>query len=274
MEKRNKNGLTEQEFLAQYNPGDYERPSVTVDMLVLKMKEDLSCMQALFIQRKDHPFIDCWALPGGFVGIDESAYEAACRELQEETNLTNVYLEQVYTMTQPKRDPRMRVIDVAYMALLPYGEAPSITAGDDARDTAWFDIQFTHNNLILHNENRGVRIEYSLSERVFKNGKLSVKNYVPASNSEEKLAFDHSEIVLEALMKLREQVMYTDVAFNLIPDSFTLPDLQRVYETILGKDLYKANFREKIENKVTKLDKKGKPLTSQRTSQLYMYNGV
>ena len=83
MNKVDVNGLTEQEFLAEYKPGDYDRPSVTVDMMVLRMKEDLSCMQVLLIKRKAHPEIDKWALPGGFINIKESAYEAACREAGE-----------------------------------------------------------------------------------------------------------------------------------------------------------------------------------------------
>lgn len=95
MEKRNENGLTEKEFLEQYKPGDYEKPSVTVDMLVLGMSEKLDGLKVLLIQRKDHPFIDCWALPGGFVNMDESTYQAACRELEEETGLKDVYMEQL-----------------------------------------------------------------------------------------------------------------------------------------------------------------------------------
>ena len=77
--ERNAAGLTEEEFLANYNPGDYERPSVTVDMMVLRVKQDFSCLQILLTKRKDHPFINCFALPGGFINMRESAYEAACR---------------------------------------------------------------------------------------------------------------------------------------------------------------------------------------------------
>ena len=91
-EDRNINGLTEAEFLAQYRPGDYDRPSVTVDMMITCMSRHLNNLRVLLIQRKDHPYINCWALAGGFVNIDESAYEAACRELEEETGLKNIYL--------------------------------------------------------------------------------------------------------------------------------------------------------------------------------------
>ena len=274
MEKRNKNGLTEKEFLEQYNPGDWERPSVTVDMMVTRMKKDLSCMQILLIQRGDHPYLGSFALPGGFVDIRESAYESACRELKEETNLTNVYLEQVYTMSQPNRDPRTRVIDIAYLALLPYEQNSEVKAGDDARDALWFDIHLTNESMKLVNKEKNIEIEYKLDKHVFKNGKIEIENYVPTLNSKEILAFDHSEIILEGLMRLKNKIMYTDVAFNLVPEEFTLPDLQKVYELILGKDLYKANFREAVAHKIIEIDKKGKPISGRRVSKMYRYRGV
>lgn len=271
MSKRNANGLTEEEFLAQYNPGDYDRPSVTVDMMVLRMKPELDGMQILLIQRKDHPFIGCWALPGGFVNIDESAYNAACRELEEETGLTDIYLEQIYTMSQPDRDPRMRVIDIAYAALIPYGKLSNATAGDDAEDAAWVDVCFSDDRLLFLNEEKRIRMEYELKKHTFKNGKLFIHNYIPQLLSEDALACDHAEIILEGLMRIRNKVNYTDVAFNLVPDEFTLPDLQRVFEEILGRELYKANFREKIDGKVEETGEKAKPITGRRTAKLYKY---
>ena len=96
-------------------------------------KQDLKCLKVLLIKRNNHPYIDCYALPGGFVNITESAYTAACRELEEETGLKDIYMEQLYTMSQPDRDPRMRVIDIAYMTLIPIdGIKPQ--AGDDASE--------------------------------------------------------------------------------------------------------------------------------------------
>lgn len=271
MGKRNANGLTEAEFLEQYNPGNYERPSVTVDIMVLRMKSDLSGLQILLIQRKDHPYIDRWALPGGFININESAYEAACRELQEETGLTEVYLEQLYTMSKPDRDPRMRVIDISYIALLPFGCIKREQAGDDAKDAAWFDIQFTSEKMQFENNERKITLEYRLDKKEFTNGILKIRNFVPVQTGDGALAFDHAEIVLEGLMRLKNKVMYTDVAFNLVPEEFTLPDLQRVFEIILGKELYKTNFRDKIENKTEETGGKTKPITSRRTAKLYRY---
>lgn len=271
MEKRNKNGLTEKEFLEQYNPGNYERPSVTVDMMVLSMDELLSSLKILLIQRGNHPFMDSFALPGGFVEMKESAYEAACRELEEETGLKNVYLEQVYTMSQPNRDPRMRVIDIAYMALI---QKMPVVAGDDAKVACWFDVSLKDNKLELINEERNVRIVYNLKEKVFQNGLVKVKNYVPelSPDSKDYLAFDHAEIILEGLMRLRNKIKYTDIAFNLVPKRFTLPDLQKVYEIILGEKLYKRNFRQSIENRIEFCNDKGVSVTGKHSSNLYKYS--
>ena len=271
MDKRNSDGLTEKEFLEQYNPGDYERPSVTVDMMILSMDESLNSLKILLIQRGNHPYIDSFALPGGFVEMKESAYEAACRELEEETGIKNVYLEQVYTMSQPNRDPRMRVIDIAYMALI---QKIPVVAGDDAKEACWFDVVLKSNKLELVNEERNVHIVYDLKEKVFQNGLVKVKNYVPVlnKNSKDFLAFDHAEIILEGLMRLRNKVRYTDIAFNLVPKRFTLPDLQRVYEIILGEKLYKVNFRKSIADRIEYCNEKGISITGGHSSNLYKYS--
>ena len=100
-----------------------------------------------------------------------------------------------------------------------------------------------------------------------------MNNYEPEAVGEEKLAFDHAQIILEGLMRLRNKAEYSDVVFNLMAKEFTLPDLQRVYEIILGKKLYKANFRDKIVDKVMLLDKKGISITGRKSSALYRYNG-
>ena len=133
MEKRNSRGQTEKEFLREYDPDRYPKPSVTVDLLVMGIDSGYDNLKILLIKRLDHPFIDSWALPGGFIHMDESAYQAAGRELEEETGLKGIYLEQIYTFTQPKRDPRMRVIDIAYLALIP---VVPVRAGDDAKEAA------------------------------------------------------------------------------------------------------------------------------------------
>jgi ribosomal protein S18 len=173
-----------------------------------------------------------------------------------------------------QRELTVSIKRARYMALLPYGTEANAIAGDDAKDVAWFDVEFNNHELALKNEEKDVVIKYELLEKVFKNGRLIIKNYVPVSASNDKLAFDHSEVLLEGLMKLKDNIEHTDLSFNLVPVEFTLPDLQKVFEVVLGKDLYKANFREKIESKVVKLNKASKPLTSKKPAQLYKYKGV
>lgn len=269
LEKRNAAGLTEKEFLAQYNPRNYEKPSVTVDMLILGMNKELEKLKVLLIQRKNHPCIECWALPGGFVDINESTDAAASRELEEETGLKNVYMEQFSIMSEPGRDPRMRVIDVAYVALMPVTEAK---AGDDAADAVWFDITLDDSRLLLVSEEKNIRIEYKINKIITKNGVVQIEKSVPVADSEERLAFDHAQIILDGLLKIRSQIQDSDMAFNLVPQEFTLPDLQKVYETVLGKKLYKANFRKNIADKICSLDKKGTSIVGKRVSELYRYS--
>ena len=181
---------------------DHPHPSVTVDVIIFTLRD--GDLQVLLIRRKNLPFQGMWAVPGGFVGIDESLEEAALRELEEETGVYDVYLEQLYTFGDVDRDPRGRVITVSYFALIP---APAICphAGDEATETRWWSV-------------------YNLPE----------------------LAFDHAHILAYALQRLRYKLEYTAVGFELLPDAFTLSELQTAYEIVLGEELDKRNFRRKI----------------------------
>ncbi len=185
-----------------YDPANYDRPSVTVDVVIFSLVGD--DLQVLLVKRKYAPFANMWAIPGGFVRMEESLEEAATRELAEETGVTDVYMEQLYTFGRPNRDPRTRVITIAYFALVPH-DAIRHRPGDDAAETAWFSM-------------------FDLPE----------------------LAFDHHEILEYALTRLRYKLEYTAVGFRLLPDVFTLSELQRAYETILSENLDKRNFRRKI----------------------------
>ena len=184
---------------------EYPRPSVTVDMILFAFQNDE--LTVLLIRRTHDPFAGKWALPGGFVGEEEDLYDAALRELKEETNVSNVYLEQLYTFGEPYRDPRARVITVAYFALLSADEAAQqmIHSGSDAGEARWWSI-------------------YSLPE----------------------LAFDHDRILEYALQRLRWKLEWTALGFLLLPKEFTLSELQKVYETVLSEPLDKRNFRRKI----------------------------
>ena len=299
MELRNKDGLTEKEFLERYNPGDYERPSVTVDMLLFtvdnKKQDDYRKLpekelKLLLIKRKDHPYIGKWAIPGGFVDINEAIETAVYRELKEETNIENVYMEQLYTFGdeedgqygKEKRDPRMRVISVSHMALVSK-EGLKPVAGDDAEDVAWFTVKKQEvscdsnervYNLILESQEKDVTIGYLVIDRFVKNGIITTTetHIEPLYWSKDQLAFDHYKIVNLAIDRLRNKIEYTPIVFNLMPPKFTLTSLQQVYETILDKPYTPANFRRKVSKYVEELDDVLMG-AGHRPAKLFKYNG-
>ena len=161
-------------------------------------------LKVLLVKRHQPPYRGVWALPGGMVGEEESVDKAALRELQEKTNVDHIYLEQLYTFGEPHRDPRGRVITVAYYALVNWHQF-RLTARHRATEANWFAVK-----------------------------------RLPA------LAFDHARIVEYALERLRSKINYTTVGFQLLPRQFTLTELQRSYEVILGQGLDKRNFRRKM----------------------------
>ena len=182
---------------------DYPRPALTVDCVIFGLDADAD-LKVLLIQRDLDPFAGRWALPGGFVDMDEDLDAAARRELREETGLADVFLEQLYTFGVPGRDPRGRVVSVAYYALVNLMDRP-VTAATDARAAAWF-----------------------------------------ALDDAPPLAFDHADILAAAQERLRGKVRYQPIGFELLPEKFTLGQLQRLYETVLDRPLDKRNFRKKV----------------------------
>jgi 8-oxo-dGTP diphosphatase len=212
-----------------YDASKYERPSVTVDVVMMSLRH--RDLQVLLIKRRAWPYEGMWAIPGGFVNIDESLETAAKRELQEETGVQDVYLEQLYTFGDPGRDPRTRVITVVYFALLD-SERLQVRAADDATDVGWFSV-------------------YGLPP----------------------LAFDHEKILQYSLERLRGKLDYTTIAFSLLPEQFTLRELQRVYEIILHKRLDKRNFRKKILSTGILEDTGAKKMEgTHRPARLYRFN--
>jgi len=182
----------------------YPRPSVTVDVVIFTILENE--LKVLLIKRGRQPFAGRWCLPGGFVQIKESLENAALRELNEETGIREVYLEQLYTFGAPNRDPRGRVISVAYYALAdPTKIKPVVTGAEQIENVQWVSVK---------------RLPH--------------------------LGFDHEKIIKYALKRLRYKLEYTAVGFELLPELFTYTDLQRLYETIIGEKLDKRNFRKKI----------------------------
>lgn len=181
---------------------EYPRPAVTTDCVIFGF--DAGELKVLLVERGIEPFRGRWALPGGFLQMNETTDECARRELQEETGVENVYIEQLYTFSDVGRDPRGRVITVSYYALVKLSDY-IIKAGDDAKNAKWFPI-----------------------------------SGVPA------LAFDHDMILKVAINRLRGKIRYQPVGFELLPEKFTLPQLQNLYESILQMQLDRRNFRKKI----------------------------
>lgn len=291
--RKNKDGLTEEEFLARYDASMYERPSVTVDMLIFTVLNKESTdnrrlpdkdLGVLMIRRSDHPCIGQWALPGGFVEMDENLDQAAQRELQEETGIENLYMEQLYTFGDVGRDPRTRIISTSYMTLVDYESLGHIQAGSDAQDVGWFKIDFTlthDNKTILQNgsiREQQYRLELDNSEETIRailkkvntiSGRVSKSSWeIVETNG---IAFDHAKIIACGMERLRNKIEYTDIAFNLMPERFTLSELQQVYEVILGKELLKANFRRKISELVIETNESTKD-KAHRPSKLYRFN--
>lgn len=205
--------MTEQEFLKSYDAAQYEKPSVAVDLVLLTILDGK--LQVLLTQREEHPFQGCLALPGAFVGMEETLDVAAQRALFQKTGLHDIYLEQLYTWGDVQRDPRMRIISVSYYALVP---GSSIRFGEISENTVFLPVE-------------------ELSE------------------VQQGIAFDHERIIAYGRERIRSKVNWSDIAFSLVPEEFTLPQLQRVYEILLGQPLYKANFRKKIAEKIAETDK-------------------
>ena len=266
-ERRDLNGLTEKEFLEKYTDTVYDKPSVTTDILVLGVDETFAHLKALLIKRDEHPYLGFYALPGGFIKKDETAYQAAARKLSEEAGVKDVYLDQIYTFTRPGRDPRTWVMSIAYLALV--GDVSQIrTTGE------WFDLEFEDDRIRLYDEESGTEIVYPVSIKKFKNGRIEYENRVAENKGKgEKLAFDHVEIIIESIMKLRTFFENSDLAFNMVGETFTLPDLQALYELVLGKKLYKTNFRALVAPKIEATGEKIKSKTSNKMSAEYRYIG-
>jgi 8-oxo-dGTP diphosphatase len=208
--------------VSNYSDAAYKSPSVTVDLVVMSIIDDE--LGVMLIKRKFAPYKDSWALPGGFVDINEDVDVAAYRELKEETGVDTAYLEQLYTFGKVGRDPRKRVITVAHFALIDYTKVQAI-AGSDAKEVKWFKVS-----------------------------KLPT------------MAFDHKEIINKAVDRVRNKISYTNVGFELVPDTFTIPEIRKVFESVMGRELNPTNFRTKLlkleilkETKEKRIQGKGQP---------------
>lgn len=205
----------------------YPHPSVTTDCVIFGF--DGTKLNVLLIERGIEPFKGQWAFPGGFLKMDETTEEGAMRELFEETGLKEVYIRQFHTFSEVNRDPRERVITIAYYALVQISE---VQGGDDAAKAQWFPL-----------------------------------DQVPS------LAFDHDLILRQALSELRKQIHFEPIGFELLPEKFTMTQLQRLYEAILNVKFDRRNFHNKLLKLgiLTELDEK-LTLANKKIAFLYKFN--
>lgn len=266
---------SEEEFLNDYNPDEFEKLSMTADILIFSVsneestnyrKTDKKKMSILLVKRENYPFKDMWCLPGGFVDIKEDLDVAPIRILKNETNLDDIYLEQLYTFGSVNRDPRMRVVSTSYIALIDKNRLIN-NLTDNA---SWFDIIFYEdkNNIVdITLCNGEVTIKFKIKKVLMEK---TTDRYSFEILENECLAFDHPIVILSGIERLKNKVGYTDIVFNMMPELFTLSELQQVYEVILGKKLLDPAFRRIIANKVEKTEKM-KTGGGHRPSYLFRY---
>jgi 8-oxo-dGTP diphosphatase len=195
----------ERDFLTRYDPRGFPPVAVAVDIAILTVRRGELCV--LLVRRGVHPYRDRWALPGGFVGPEEDLDAAARRELAEETGVAaRAHLEQLGSYGDPRRDPRMRVVSVAYLALVP--DLPLPVAGSDAAEARFWPVA--------------------------------------GAESPPALAFDHDRILADAVGRARAKLEYASLATTFLNEPFTIADLRRVYEAVWAVRLHPANFRRKV----------------------------
>ena len=250
---------SEKEFLMDYNSKDYDLLSLTTDILIFSVsngvqenyrKLNKKYFSVLLVKRDTYPFKDKWCLPGGFIGINEDLEDAAKRILKQETNIDDIYLEQLYTYGEPNRDPRMRIISTSYMALIDKNRLINKISSN----ASWFNVLVLedkkHINITLDNGEETIKfiIKKTLKEKTTDRYKYEIEQ-------NDSLAFDHALVIATGISRLKNKLEYTDIVFNMMPKYFTLGELQQVYEVILDKKILDPAFRRIIANKVEKTNK-------------------
>ena len=270
---------SEEEFLKHYNPKEFDQLSMTVDILLVSVssekqenyrKTNKKMMSILLVKRNDYPYKDKWCLPGGFLNPKtETLEECAKRVLKKETNLKDIYLEQLYTFDDINRDPRTRVISTSYIALV---DKNRLTEQINS-NAFWFDVVLFEEkrdivDMVLSN---GVdTVKFSIRKKLYEKTTDRYKFEVVDVDSSS-LAFDHPLVILSGLERIKNKLNYTDIVFNMMPEYFTLGELQQVYEVILNKKLLDPAFRRIIKDKVVKTNKM-KTGEGHRPSALFKYN--
>lgn len=287
----------EKAYLAAYNYRKYERPSIAADMAVFSImgihstdnyrKDPEQKLKLLLIRRGAFPYKDDWALPGGFCRPGEQTFQTAKRELLEETGVEDAYLKPFAIFDDPNRDPRGWIMSQAFLALID-GEKYKVHGGSDAWEAQWFWLRCKKqtDKKEIKEEQAKIQNVYELEficeekadtvlravvreEKCFQNYHETVTYQIVES---EGLAFDHARICLCAYLELQREAKGTGkIVFDLMPEKFTLANLQRAYETIEGKALLTANFRRKIADYVVETEEMAEGV-GHRPAKLYRRN--
>ncbi len=226
---RETNNKEEKQFWKDYDPSQFKKPSMAVDTAIFTILD--SELHVLMIQRDEHPFKDQWSLVGGYIDIekDHSLEDTAKRKLKEKTGVDTPYLEQVETVGNNTRDPREWTVSTSYFALLP-SENIRLKSGKGASNIEWIKI---------------------------------------SSYQSIDLAFDHQYILTKCLERLKAKSLYTTLPINLMPESFTMSELQRIYEIILGKTIQQKSFRRRIKNSDILMETGEMKATGKRPAAFY-----
>ena len=266
---------SEEEFLKDYDVSKFDRFSITTDILIFSISDDVQdnyrklndkYFSVLLVKRENYPYKDKWCLPGGFVRVDEDLEDAPVRILAGETGLHNIYLEQLYTYGKVDRDPRTRVISTSYMALIDKNKLNEKLN----KNASWFNITKLEDDKSIYVtlDNGEEELKYTIKKELKEKTTDRYKFTVLENNS---IAFDHPLVITSGMERLKNKASYTDIVFNMMPKYFTLGELQKVYEVILGKKLLDPAFRRIIADKVIKTDKV-RTGGGHRPSVLFMYN--
>ena len=278
------NSSEEREYLENYNIEQFERPSVATDIVAFAVMRDGEQsnirklenreLKLLLIKRSQFPYKGAWALPGGFLRPGETIEETAKRELLEETGVENPFLHLAGVYSEAKRDPRGWIISNSFISLI-NAENCSLRADTDAWDAAWFCVKLQSDNtssddststtkMIKHTltlsfdsassdsnikGDENIEIKAIVSEKSTRKGLNHVSSYQIVDSGE--LGFDHAKIIVQSLLELRDMMEYDlRIAFDLLPESFTLAQLQSTIEKVTDKKFLSANFRRKASDYV------------------------